>query len=130
MRARAFPIVVTPVEKLRIVGDNIFASMAQFPRKFQAMNLEFSIMASQRDSLAPGIERRYNKIRSFIEDIIVEGINSGDFRGEVSPRDVAALLFATADGLTLHYATAGVDIEWQHIEKAFLDLALNGLIRR
>lgn len=126
----SFPVGVTPVEKLRIVGDNIFASAARFPRKFQAMNIEFSIIASQRESLAPGIERRYTEIHSFIEGIVAEGIESGDFMSEVSPRDVATLLFATADGLTLHYATTGVDLEWQLIGKAFLDLTLNGLIRR
>ena len=62
--------------------------------------------------------------------IIEEGVESGAFRDDVTPEHVSAILFATADGLNLHYATAGVDFDWRHTEGAFLDLVFNGLLRR
>ena len=94
------------------------------------MNTEFFVVASRTPSLAPGLKRRYRNVHGFIKRIIEEGVESGAFRDDVTPEHVATILFATADGLNLHYATADVDFDWRHTEGAFLDLVLNGLLRR
>jgi AcrR family transcriptional regulator len=126
----SFPEDATPIEKLRMLGDLVFNSSAQFPREFLAMNVEFFVVASRTPSLAPGLKRRYIGVHGFIKRIIEEGVESGAFRNDVTPEHVAAILFATADGLNLHYATTGVDFDLRHIEGAFLDIVLNGLLRR
>lgn len=126
----SFPEDATPIEKLRMLGDLVFASSAHFPREFLAMNIEFFVVASRTPSLAPGLVRRYRGVHGFIKRIIEEGVESGAFRDDVTPELVSAILFATADGLNLHYATAGVDFDWRHTEGAFLDIVFNGLLRR
>ncbi|MCX6649802.1 MAG: TetR/AcrR family transcriptional regulator [Candidatus Bathyarchaeota archaeon] len=126
----SFPEGATPVEKLKMLGDLVFASSARFPREFLAMNTEFFVVASRTPSLAPGLTRRYNGIHGFIKGIIEEGVESGVFREDVSADQVATILFAAADGLNLHYATAGIDVDWHRTEETLLDTVLNGLLRR
>ncbi len=126
----SFPEDATPIQKLRMLGDLVFASNAHFPREFLTMNTEFFVIASRTPSLASGLKRRYRGVHGFIKGIIEEGVESGVFKNDVSPEQVAAILFAAADGLNLHYATAGVDFDWRQTEGAFLDLVLNGLLRR
>jgi AcrR family transcriptional regulator len=126
----SFPERATPAEKLRIMGDVVFASSASFTREFVAMDTEFFVIASRTPTLAPGLTRRYRGIHGFIKQIIEEGIETGDFREDVDAEQVAAILFAAADGLNLHYGTVGIDVDWCRAEEAFRDLTLNGLLRR
>ena len=94
------------------------------------MNIEFFVVASKIVSLAPGLKRRYDGVHGFIRGIIEEGIESGVFSNDVSADQVATFLFAAVDGLSLHYATAGIDVDWSSAEKIFLGFVLNGLLRR
>jgi len=107
----SFPEGATPVEKLEILGDVVFASSARFTREFVAVDTEFFVLASRTPSLTPGLTRRYNGIHRFIKGIIEEGVESGVFREGVSADQVATILFAAADGLNLHYATAGIKVD-------------------
>ncbi|MCK4702684.1 hypothetical protein KAT55_04945 [Candidatus Bathyarchaeota archaeon] len=57
------------------------------------------------EAIRPGLNRRYNAIHAFIEEIIREGVNSGEFKHDTGPNSVVTILFAAADGLVLHHAT-------------------------
>jgi hypothetical protein len=92
------------------------------------MNIEFFIEASRKKSLVPGLNKRYNTIESFIEEIIKEGVTNGEFRKSVDPATLSALLFATVDGLTLHWVTMGVDLDWDHLKEILLDTVLKGIV--
>jgi AcrR family transcriptional regulator len=126
----SYPKGATALKRLEMLADVVFASSANYPRKFLLMNTEFFVVAARTPSLAPGLTRRYNGIHGFIKGIIAEGVESGEFRGDVDADQVASILFAAADGLNLHCATAGIDVDWRRAEGAFRDLVLNGLLRR
>jgi len=57
------------------------------------------------EPIRPGLNRRYNAIHAFIEEIIREGVDIGEFKHYTGPNSVATILFAAADGLVLHHAT-------------------------
>ncbi len=126
----SFPMGATALNKLEILGDAVFTSAAEYPKKFLLMNTEFFIIAARTPALAPGLRRRYDGVHDFIEGLVREGVESGEFREDVDADKVAAILFAAADGLNLHYATAGIDVDWHRTELVFLELVLNGLLRR
>ena len=116
------------VEKLRKIGDLIFVTACNCPKEFQRMNIEFFIEASRKRSLASGLNKRYKAIQRFIEEIIREGEVNGEFRAGVDSAALSTLLFATVDGLTLHWATMGVDFDWNHLKEVLLDTVLEGIV--
>jgi AcrR family transcriptional regulator len=120
----------TATRKLELIGDAAFVATADRPRAFQAMNIEFMVAASRMEALAPRMAARYTEILSILMDTIQEGVDSGEFRGDVDAGDVAAILFAAADGMTFQYATSGVDFDWRRMKRALIDTALNGILRR
>lgn len=126
----SFPKGATALKRLEMLADVVFTSSAKYPRKFLLMNTEFFVVAARTPALAPGLTRRYAGIHGFIKGIISEGVESGEFRADVDVGQVASILFAAADGLNLHYATAGIEVDWRQTGDAFHDLVLNGLLRR
>ena len=120
----------TASRKLELIGEVALVATADRPRAFQAMNIEFMVAASRIESLAPRMEARYNEMLEVLKNTIQEGIDSAEFRGDVNAGEVAAILFAAADGMTFHFATSGVNFDWHRMNQALLDLVLNGILRR
>ena len=120
----------TTSRKLELIGDVAFVATADRPRAFQAMNVEFMVAASRMEALASRMEARYNETVGLLRDTIQEGINSGEFRDDIDAGDVAAILFAAADGMTFQFATSGVSFDWRRMKGALLDTVLNGILAR
>jgi AcrR family transcriptional regulator len=120
----------TASRKLELIGEVAFVATANRPRAFQAMNIEFLIAASRMEALAPRIEARYKETVGILRKTIQNGIDSGEFRGDVDACEIASILFAAADDMTFHYATSGVTFDWRQMNKILLDMVLNGILRR
>jgi AcrR family transcriptional regulator len=120
----------TASQKLELIGEAAFVATADRPRAFQAMNIEFMVAASRMEALAPRMEARYNETVGILKNTIQEGIDSAEFRDDVNAGEVAAILFAAADGMTFHFATSGVNFDWHRMNQALLDTVLNGILRR
>ena len=120
----------TASRKLELIGEAAFVATADRPRAFQAMNIEFMVAASRMEALAPRMKARYNETVGILKNTIQEGIDSGEFRSDLDGGEIAAILFAAADGMTFHFATAGVIFDWRRINKSLLDIVLNGILRR
>jgi AcrR family transcriptional regulator len=120
----------TASRKLELIGEAAFVATADRPRAFQAMNIEFMVAASRIEALAPRMEARYNDTVGILKNIVQEGIDSGEFRGDLNAGEVAAIIFAAADGMTFHFATSGVNFNWRRMNEALLDTVLNGILRR
>jgi len=120
----------TASRKLELIGDVAFVATADRPRAFQAMNIEFMVAASRMEALAPRMEARYNETVGILKGTIQEGVDSGEFRGNTDAGDVAAILFAAADGMTFHFATSGVNFDWRRMKRALIDTVLNGILGR
>jgi AcrR family transcriptional regulator len=120
----------TASRKLELIGDAAFVATADRPRAFQAMNIEFMVAASRMEALAPRMEARYNETVGILKNTIQEGVDSGEFRGNTDAGDVAAILFAAADGMTFHFATSGVNFDWHRMKRVLIDTVLNGILGR
>jgi AcrR family transcriptional regulator len=120
----------TASRKLELIGDVAFVATADRPRAFQAMNIEFMVAASRMEALASRMEARYNETVGLLRDTIQKGINSGEFRDDIDAGDVAAILFAAADGMTFQFATSGVIFDWRRMKGALLDTVQNGILAR
>ena len=120
----------TASRKLELIGEVAFVATANRPRAFQTMNIEFLVAASRMETLAPRIEARYKETVGILRKTIQNGINSGEFRGDIDAGEIASILFAAADGMTFHFATSGVIFDWHQMNKILLDMVLNGIIRR
>jgi len=118
------------VRKLELIGEAAFVATADRPRAFQAMNIEFMVAVSRMEALASRMEARYSETVGILKRTIQGGIDSGEFREDIDAGEVAAILFAAADGMTLHFATSGVDFDWRRMKSALLDTMLNGVLRR
>jgi len=120
----------TASRKMELIGEAAFVTTADRPRAFQAMNIEFMVAASRMEALAPRMEARYNETVGILKNTIQGGIDAGEFRSDLNAGEVAAILFAAADGMTFHFATSGVNFDWRRMNKALLDTVLNGILRR
>jgi hypothetical protein len=82
---------------------------------------------SKMEAIRPGLNRRYNAIYAFIEEIIRECMDSGEFKHDTGPNSVATILFAAVDGLVLHHATTDVSIDWPSVRHALVGMVLKGV---
>jgi AcrR family transcriptional regulator len=121
-----FPKNATSKNKLKAF-TNIALDTCNRPKEFQRMNIEFFIEASRKEKLTSGLNRRYSTTKSLIEGLIREGIDNGEFRADINPSQLAALLFALGDGLSLHWATMGVDYDWEGLKATLFETVLKGI---
>ena len=69
---------------MELIGEVAFVATANRPRAFQAMNIEFMVAVSRIEALAPRMEARYNETVGILKNTIQEGIDSGEFRGDLN----------------------------------------------
>ncbi|MBM3291940.1 TetR/AcrR family transcriptional regulator [Candidatus Bathyarchaeota archaeon] len=122
----ALPKGSSSKQKLHMFIDTAIETCKR-PKEFQRMNIEFFIEASRKEKLIRKLNDRYSITKQVIENLIKEGIERGEFRDGFDPDRLAALLFALGDGLSLHWATMGVDYDWEKLKATLFETILQGI---
>ena len=114
-------------EKLEKGLGVIFSDLIEVSREVCGLSLELWVEAPRVKSLQHGVNTRYGTAHSFITGIINEGMRKGEFKQDIDADAMASILFATIDGIYLHWATTGRDFDWQKMKSTFLAMLLEGI---
>jgi AcrR family transcriptional regulator len=120
------PEAMSTTEKLGRLAD-LTLNLDAYPRTFQASNFEFIAAVSRNPAAMPALNMRHSRLTGFIKAVVEEGQASGELRGDVDAGQVAAILFAAAEGLNYHWATTEHPFDPVTVKAALLDLIINGL---
>ncbi|MFW9869033.1 MAG: TetR family transcriptional regulator C-terminal domain-containing protein, partial [Candidatus Thorarchaeota archaeon] len=63
-----------------------------------------------------------------LEDVINEGIKSGEFRKDVDANSVATILISAIGGLSNLLVTAGFNFQWDNIKRALVSTVRVGIV--
>ena len=117
----------TTVDKLRKVLDLTMVNSCDCPSEVGRMQIEFMIAASRIKSLTADMKNRYQTIHMFIRELFEEGIRKGEFRSDIDSESLTSLLYATLEGLGLHYSTLGIAFDSQRLKEVLLKVVLEGI---
>ena len=76
---------------------------------------------------APRIRQIYRRLYDIVEDIIELGKARGEFRADISTRQLASFVIATHDGTFLEWQRRGLELKPPEIIYAFRTLVLDAL---
>ncbi len=96
---------------------------------FVQIMFEFWSESVRRPEMARPYARMFRKARAYLETVIDNGIASGEFR-PVPAKEVASLMIAMADGLTVQRMLDARAFTWRNVSDAMDDLLLNALLAR
>jgi AcrR family transcriptional regulator len=117
----------TAIEKLKKTLDLFFEDDCQCPRESSVMNLEIFLAAARIESSKADLERHFAEGHRFIQSIIDEGIEKGEFKKGIDSSAITAVLDATIDGLQLRWALGG-EYDWSKIKATLIELATQGVL--
>jgi AcrR family transcriptional regulator len=120
----------TAVDKLLKVAEMNITSSCDCPREVVRMQLEFMIEASRMEPLETDLQKRYETIHSFILEILDEGIENGEFKPDIDTEALTSILFATIEGLSLHYATLDKKFNSKRLQDTLSKVVLEGILAR
>ena len=101
--------------KLVKVIRTAFGSMINGSKESCRISLEFNVTAPRMKSVQHRRDERFMALHRFLVEIIREGVKKGEFRRDVDPNQMALLLLAMADGLSLDWATTTLDFDWKSL---------------
>jgi AcrR family transcriptional regulator len=116
------------VDKLLKVAAMTMVSSCDCPREVGRMQMEFMVVASRMESLAPDMQKRYETIHTFIREMFDEGIEKGEFKEDLDSQALTSILFAALDGLGLHYATLGIEFDAKRLQETLMKVVLEGIL--
>jgi AcrR family transcriptional regulator len=96
---------------------------------FVLVQVEFWAELLRQPEIAHHYARMFRNARSLLAATIEEGIASGEFR-PVPAKEVASLMMAIVDGLTLQRMADKRAFSWRSVSDAMDDLLFNGLLAR
>ena len=117
----------TTVDKLKKVLDLTMVNSCDCPSEVGRMQIEFMIAASRIKSLTADMKNRYQTIHMFIRELFEEGIRKGEFRSDIDSESLTSLLYATLEGLGLHYSTLGIAFDSQRLKEVLLKVVFEGI---
>jgi AcrR family transcriptional regulator len=94
---------------------------------FVLVQVEFWAELLRHPEIAHHYARMFRNARSLLAATIEEGIASGEFR-PVPAKEVASLMMAMVDGLTLQRMADKRAFSWRNVSDAMDDLLFNGLL--
>ena len=92
------------------------------------VGLDFWSEAPRRSDLNREFRRDYATWRNFLEQIIAEGVRTGEFRADVKPKALASVILAICDGLSLHWVLYRESVNPEELMSAFLSAVLEGIV--
>lgn len=116
------------VDKLLKVAEVTLAGSIDCPREIGNMLLEFMISSSRMEALEPGLQKRYDTIHAFIAELLEEGISRGELKADIDSKNLTSILFATLDGLSLHYSTLGIKFDSRKLKSSLMNMVLSGIL--
>lgn len=116
------------VEKLLMVAEMTMVGSCECPPEVGRMQIEFMVAASRMESLEPDIQKRYETIHTFIREIFEEGVQNGEFKDDLDCQSLTSILFASLDGLGLHYATLGIKFDSKRLQDTLMKVVLEGIL--
>ncbi len=128
--AGGVPASASVVDKLTRVGELVFEHQAHMDRDALRVAYEFWTAAPRIKAVHRRNANNYRANHRFLSEMIREGMKRGEFREDVDPDALASILMAASDGLGLHWATIGVDLDWDAVRKTFLSVVREGILRR
>jgi AcrR family transcriptional regulator len=114
-------------KKLEFVADMVFKSTFECPKELCLIQLEFYITGSRVEESKAQLNTRYETIHRFVREIIQEGIDNKEFRQDIDPDTMASVLYATAEGLTLHHATLDKEMDSEKIKDNIMKMLFTGI---
>ncbi len=78
--------------------------------------------ALQDSTVRAGLVRRYARLVEYLEDVIQQGIASGEFRRDTDVNVLAALLICLADGVTFYWSANTPGLELARIRATVMSM--------
>ncbi len=95
------------------------------------VHIEFWITSSRQEELQKLMIDRYNqKYLSYLENVLQDGINRGEFHENCDPRLVASLFWGIIDGVCLHYSVIGEHYAYKEIINKAEEIIFHYLMKR
>jgi AcrR family transcriptional regulator len=90
--------------------------------------LEVWAEGSKDPKLGELLVRGYEQWRTFIAGLFREGIASGEIRGDVNPGELAAIVVAIFDGLTLQESLTKTSVDWRRVLATLRLVLIEGIV--
>jgi AcrR family transcriptional regulator len=113
--------------KLEKVIGTAFGSIVNASKKSCRINLEFNVAAPRIKSIQRRRDERFMALHRFVVEIIKEGVEKREFRSDVDPNQMALILLAMADGLSLDWATTNLEFDWKALPEQVEKMVMRGL---
>lgn len=99
------------LEKMKMIFNNLFGNEKR-ARRYYTVVIDYLAQAIRERQVQEYTELIYDSYRRYMESIIVEGIESGEFR-DVDPRRTASIVLGMMEGLVLQwfFDKKGFDLE-------------------
>ncbi|MFW9981559.1 MAG: TetR/AcrR family transcriptional regulator [Candidatus Thorarchaeota archaeon] len=119
----------TALAKLERTADLVFASICEVSEEMCRMDLEFQIASSRLPKMRTQHKEQQTAVIKLLEDVITEGIETGEFRKDVDANSVATILISAIGGLSNLLVTAGFNFQWDNIKNALVSTVKVGIVR-
>lgn len=124
----AMPATTSALEKLLKAGELAIQESARLDRNTLRVAFEFWTSAPRIQAVHQYYADWYSGYHRFLAGIIREGMTRGEFRRDLDPEALARLLIGAIDGLCLHWALLGIDIDWEAVERMLLSVVREGVL--
>ncbi len=117
-------------EKLDRIASTILERLTSDKPTSHSPQLSFEIWAeaSKNPQVKASCVRSYAQWRTFLTDLLREGIVKGEFKTWVDPEALAAILVAVFDGLSLQEGITRARVDWQRITQMLRRGLAEGII--
>jgi len=119
----------TALAKLERAADLVFASICDVSEEVCRMDLEFQVASSRLPKMRKQHKQQQTAVIKLLEDVINEGIESGEFRKDLDANSIATILISALGGLSNLMVTAGLKFQWDKIKIALVSTIKVGIIR-
>ncbi|MFW9965210.1 MAG: TetR/AcrR family transcriptional regulator, partial [Candidatus Sifarchaeia archaeon] len=119
----------TAIGKLERAADLVFASICEVSEEACRMDLEFQLASSRMPNMRKEFKKQQMVIIKLLSDIIIEGIEAGEFRKDLDNENIAIILVGTIGGLSNLLVTTDMKLDWNRIKGAFVSTVRNGIMR-
>ncbi|TCZ77823.1 TetR/AcrR family transcriptional regulator [Paenibacillus albiflavus] len=107
-----FGELTTASEKLRLLVRMFTDQTLDDLKELLSFHLEFMLISSRQNSLKKVMHKHIEMATKFVQDIIDEGKDSGEFRSDTDSYTASTLFWALRDGLVLH--SLGIDVDEEY----------------
>ncbi len=92
---------LSPVDKIKVFIELAF-EVVQKTREYYQVSMDFWTQINQKEDVRQIISKHYDVLRGYGQDVIKEGIESGDFK-KVDPYEYASYIMGVIDGISLQW---------------------------